>query len=201
MAHINLLPWREELRKQRNNDFYTVVGVAAGLMIAIVAIIHLQIQSEIDHQNRRNSFMEREIKVVDSKIEEIKDLEKKKQQLLSRMEIIERLQSNRPEVVHLFDELAHLVPDGLYLLSVTQKSRLLTIKGMAQSNARVSAFMRALDKSIWFEEPNLLVIKAEKQGFERAREFTLIIKQSGQNQEDGDGDKDKKNKKDKKGKR
>jgi len=183
MAHINLLPWREELRALRNKNFYTLIGVAAGVMVAIIAMVHLQIQSDIDHQNRRNSLLQNEIKIVDGKIKEIKDLEKKKQQLISRMEIIERLQSNRPEVVHLFDELAHLVPDGLYMRTVLQKSRLLTIKGVAQSNARVSAFMRALDQSIWFEEPNLLVIKAEKKGFERAREFTLIVKQAGQNQE------------------
>lgn len=189
MAHINLLPWREELRAQRNKNFYTLIGLAAGAMVAIVAMVHLQIQSDIDHQNRRNSLLQKEIKIVDGKINEIKDLEKKKQQLISRMEIIERLQSNRPEVVHLFDELAHLVPDGLYMRSVSQKSRLLTIMGVAQSNARVSAFMRAIDQSIWFEEPNLLVIKAEKKGFERAREFTLIVKQAGQNQE---VDKDKK---------
>ena len=189
MAHINLLPWREELRAQRNKNFYTLIGLAAGAMVAIVAMVHLQIQSDIDHQNRRNSLLQKEIKIVDGKINEIKDLEKKKQQLISRMEIIERLQSNRPEVVHLFDELAHLVPDGLYMRSVSQKSRLLTIMGVAQSNARVSAFMRAIDQSIWFEEPNLLVIKAEKKGFERAREFTLIVKRAVKNKE---VDKDKK---------
>jgi len=183
MAHINLLPWREELRALRNKNFYTLIGFVAGVMVAIIAMVHLQIQSDIDHQNRRNSMLQKEIQIVDGKIKEIKDLEKKRQQLISRMEIIERLQSNRPEVVHLFDELAHLVPDGLYMRTVSQKSRLLTIKGVAQSNARVSAFMRALDQSIWFEEPNLLVIKAEKKGFERAREFTLIVKQAGQNQE------------------
>lgn len=180
MAHINLLPWREELRAQKNKNFYTLIGVAAAAMVAIVAAVHLQIQSDIDHQNRRNGLLQKEIQIVDGKIEEIKDLEKKKQQLISRMEIIEQLQSNRPEVVHLFDELAHLVPDGLYMRSVSQKSRLLTIKGVAQSNARVSAFMRALDQSIWFEEPNLLVIRAQKKGFERAREFTLIVKQADQ---------------------
>ncbi|MCW8827161.1 MAG: PilN domain-containing protein [Gammaproteobacteria bacterium] len=200
MAHINLLPWRVELRKQRNKDFYTLIGVVAGLMLVIIAVVHLQIQSQIDHQNRRNSFLNAEIKIVDSKIEAIQDLERRKQQLISRMEIIERLQSNRPEVVHLFDELAHLVPDGLYLIAVTQKSRLLTIKGVAQSNARVSAFMRALDQSIWFDEPNLLVIKAEKQGFDRSREFTLIVKQASQNQEE-DSEKEKKSTKGKKGKR
>ncbi|MCW8982820.1 MAG: PilN domain-containing protein [Gammaproteobacteria bacterium] len=200
MAHINLLPWRVELRKQRNKDFYTLIGVVAGLMLVIIAVVHLQIQSQIDHQNRRNNFLNAEIKIVDSKIEAIQDLERRKQQLISRMEIIERLQSNRPEVVHLFDELAHLVPDGLYLIAVTQKSRLLTIKGVAQSNARVSAFMRALDQSIWFDEPNLLVIKAEKQGFDRSREFTLIVKQASQNQEE-DSEKEKKSAKGKKGKR
>ena len=183
MAHINLLPWREELRNQRNKDFYTLMGLAAGLMLIIIAAIHLQIQSQIDHQNRRNAFLQKEILLVETKIAEIKDLEKKKQQLLSRMEIIERLQSNRPEVVHLFDELAHLVPDGLYLQSVAQKSRLLTIKGIAQSNARVSAFMRVLDQSEWFDEPNLLVIKAETKGIDRSREFTLLVKQASQEEE------------------
>jgi len=187
MAHINLLPWRTELRKQRNKDFYTIIGVVAGLMLVIIALIHLQLQSDIDHQERRNRYLKNEIKIVESKIEEIKDLERKKQQLISRMEIIERLQSNRPEVVHLFHELAHLVPDGLYLLSASQESRILTIKGMAQSNARVSAFMRALDQSIWFEEPNLLVIKSGKKGLDRSREFTLIVKQSGQSQGEDDG--------------
>ncbi|MDH3353613.1 MAG: PilN domain-containing protein [Chromatiales bacterium] len=183
MARINLLPWREELRNQRNKDFYTLIGLAAGLMLVIVAAVHLQIQSEIDYQNRRNGLLQKEIMLVESKIAEIKDLEKKKQKLLSRMEIIEQLQSNRPEVVHLFDELVHLVPDGLYLQSLAQNSRLLTIKGVAQSNARVSAFMRALDQSIWFDEPNLLVIKAETKGIDRSREFTLLVKQARQSQD------------------
>ena len=180
MAHINLLPWREELRKQRNKDFYSVMGLAAGLMVVIVGAVHLQIQSEIDYQNSRNAFIEREIKLVKEQIDEITDLEKKKQQLISRMGIIERLQSNRPEVVHLFDELAHLVPDGLNLKSVIQRSRLLTIKGTAQSNARVSAFMRALDQSSWFNEPNLLVITANTKGVDRSRAFTLLVKQASQ---------------------
>ncbi len=185
MAHINLLPWREALRAERNQQFYTHIGLAAGLMLAIIVAFHLQVQSDIDHQNRRNSMLNKEIQIVEGKIEEIKELEKKRQQLISRMDIIERLQSNRPEVVHLFDELANLVPDGLYMTSVAQKKRLLTIKGVAQSNARVSAFMRSLDQSIWFEEPNLLVIKADKKQLERAREFTLIVKQADQgNDED-----------------
>ncbi len=182
MAHINLLPWREELRKQRNSNFYTLIGISAGLMVAIIGAVHLQLQADIDYQNRRNSFLQKENMLVDEKIKEIQDLENRRQKLISRMEIIERLQSNRPEVVHLFDELAHLVPEGLYIQSLSQKSRILSIKGVAQSNARVSAFMRSLDQSIWFEEPNLLVIKTDTKGVDRARAFSLIVKQADQEQ-------------------
>ncbi|NOR52113.1 MAG: pilus assembly protein PilN [Gammaproteobacteria bacterium] len=160
------------------------MGLAAGLMVVIIAAVHLQVQSEIDYQKRRNAYINTEIQLVDGQIKEIKDLQKKKQQLISRMGIIERLQGNRPEVVHLFYELANLVPDGLYLESVDQQSRLLTIKGTAQSNARVSAFMRALDQSIWFDEPNLLVIHAKTEGVNRSRAFTLLVKQASQEEEE-----------------
>lgn len=181
MAHINLLPWREELRQQKKKEFFTVVGGMAIVAAGLVLVAHVYVGLLIDAQEGRNNLLKQEIKQVESKINEISELEKKKEQLVARMRVIEELQSNRPEVVHLFDEIARTVPEGLYLLSLEQKNRTVTIKGRAQSNARVSAFMRKLEASPWFDEPKLDVISAKndtKNQMAEAREFTLQVKQS-----------------------
>lgn len=177
MAHINLLPWREELRKQRQREF---VGIAAGsavVTLLVVAYFHLSIGAMIDAQNGRNDFLARNIQEVEGKLSEITDLEKQKQELVARMEVIERLQRNRPEIVHLFDELAKSTPDGLYLTALKQSGDKITIEGHAQSNARVSAFMRNLDNSKWFQEPILEVIQAKEAGTDQAHKFVLTVKQ------------------------
>ncbi len=182
MAHINLLPWREELRQQRKKEFFTVVGGMAVVAAGLVLVAHVYVGLLIDGQETRNDILKQEIKRVEDKIKEISELEKKKEQLVARMRVIEELQSNRPEVVHLFDEIARAVPEGLYLVSLQQKGRTVTIKGMAQSNARVSAFMRSLEASSWFGEPKLDVISAKNNAREQAegsREFTLQVDQSG----------------------
>lgn len=182
MAHINLLPWREELRQQRKKEFLTVVGGMAIVAAGLVMVAHIYVGLLIDAQETRNNILKQEIRRVEDKIKEISELEKKKEQLISRMRVIEQLQSNRPEAVHLFDEIARAVPEGLYLASLTQKGRTVIIKGKAQSNARVSAFMRSLEASPWFNEPKLDVISANtkaKDSAERSREFTLQVAQSG----------------------
>jgi type IV pilus assembly protein PilN len=179
MARINLLPWREEERRRKKKEFYSIVAGTAVLMGVIGLATHVFIAGMIDYQASRNSFLQSEIKKVDAKIKEIQELETKKEQLISRMRIIERLQSNRPGVVHMFDELVRIVPEGLYLQSIEQKANNLTIKGQAQSNARVSAFMRSLEESKWFKEPALSVISTKQAGNVRFREFTLQVKQSG----------------------
>ncbi len=181
MAHINLLPWREELRQQKKKEFFTVVGGMAIVAAGLVVVAHVYVGLLIGAQETRNNILKQEIKRVEDKIKEISELEKKKEQLVARMRVIEQLQSNRPEVVHLFDEIARAVPDGLYLISLTQKGRNVTIQGMAQSNARVSAFMRSLEASPWFSEPKLTVIsasKANKGDVEKSRAFTLQVAQA-----------------------
>lgn len=178
MAHINLLPWREEERKRKRNEFYTITGGVSLLMGVIGLAIHIYVGGIVDYQISRNNLLNDEIKRVDAKIKQIKDLEKKKEQLISRMRIIERLQSNRPEVVHVFDELARIVPEGLYIETMEQHGRVLTINGRAQSNARVSAFMRSLEASEWFASPSLTVITTKGKSTSRYREFTLQVKQA-----------------------
>lgn len=178
MAQINLLPWREEERKRKKNEFYSIVAGAAILMGVIGLAVHVYVAGMIDYQASRNAYLQAEIKKVDEKIKEISELEAKKEQLISRMRIIESLQSNRPEVVHLFDELVRIVPEGLYIQIIEQKENTLTITGQAQSNARVSAFMRALEESPWFAAPALDVISTKQAGAVKFREFTLVVKQS-----------------------
>ncbi len=161
MPRINLLPWREELRKQRQKEFGIMAGLAVVLMAAVIALAHMQIAAMIEYQNRRNEFLEHEIAKLDKKIKEIKELEKEKENLLARMRIVEQLQTSRPEVVHLFDEMVTSLPEGVYLTSLKQTGRLVNLQGFAQSNARVSSFMRKLEASPWLKNPDLKEIRAE----------------------------------------
>ena len=177
MAHINLLPWREELRKQRQREFATIAGGSALLMGLVILYVHMHISGLITAQEGRNTFLKNEITQVEKKIKEIEDLEKKKQQLIARMRIIEQLQQNRPEIVRRFDELVRLVPNGLYLLELKQEGNLITFDGSAQSNARVSAFMRNLDASPLFDDPELEYIEAVKSDMDTSRNFKLRVKQ------------------------
>jgi type IV pilus assembly protein PilN len=175
MAHINLLPWRAALRKQKKNDFFISVGIFTGAMAVAVAVVHLYMAGLIDNQISRNNVLKNEIRLVEAKIEEIKNLEKQKEQLLARMRVIEELQSNRPAVVHLLDEIAKIIPDGMYIEKLEQKGNKITIEGTAQSNARVSAFMRALEESPWLSKPSLEVINTKSSGARKSRSFKLQV--------------------------
>lgn len=179
MAHINLLPWREELRKQKQKEFFVLLGATAVAMVLVVAYVHFYMASKIEDQEARNVYLQGEIKKVEEQIKEINDLEKKREQMIARMNVIDQLQKNRPEIVHLFDELVKVTPDGLYVTKLTQKDRMLTIEGMTESNARVSSLMRALDESQWFQEPILDVIVTTNNAKqeERLRSFKLHVKQ------------------------
>jgi len=159
VANINLLPWREELRRRRQKDFLTFVIVAVVAMLGVVGVVHWEINNRIDFQQARNGYLKEEIAVLDTKIKQIKDIEKEKQDLLARMEIIEALQTSRPEIVHLMDELVRTLPEGVYYTDVKQIGRNLDLQGVAQSNARVSSLMRNVDKSDWLERPNLVEIR------------------------------------------
>lgn len=184
MPRINLLPWREDQRKERQQNF--LVAAAGAVLIGIVTIMLVSWTFDrfIGYQNERNNTLKREIALLDEKIEEIKGLESQKERLLARMEIIERLQKSRPEVVHLFDELVRTLPDGVYLTSLKQSNRRLEIKGVAESTTRVSAYMRNIDVSEWLENPGLQVIETVEVGPKKKAEFGLTAQQVSTEEED-----------------
>ncbi len=179
MARINLLPWREKLRKQRQRDF-GLLTLAALLVTGLgLGYWHWYNQSLIDHQNDRNRFLENEIARVDKQIKEIKDLERTREKLISRMKVIEDLQVSRPQIVHLFDELVTVLPDGAHLTQAAQSGKNLVLEGRAQSNARVSTLMRNVDSSPWMAQPKLGIIENKEADREAAAgsTFKLNLKQ------------------------
>ncbi len=174
MPRINLLPWREEQRKIKRREFALAAGAAvlAGVMFALGG--KLLYSGWIDAQNARNDLLKREIGKLDAQIADILDLETRKQRLLARMEIIEKLQRSRPEIVHLFDEFVKTVPEGVYLTSIKQTDRKLEIHGIAQSSTRVSTFMRNIDASNWMTNPQLQVVEAASNSPTGGSSFTLF---------------------------
>jgi type IV pilus assembly protein PilN len=161
MPRINLLPWRDQQRRDRKLAFFVALGAAAALAAIAAFIAYLLLGSMIDAQEQRNERLRAQIKVLDKQIEEINDLEAQKQKFISRMRIIETLQRSRPEVVHLFDELVKEMPDGTYLTSVKQTGSKLKLEGVAQSSTRVSALMRNISASQWLEKPELEVVQTK----------------------------------------
>lgn len=129
----------------------------------------------IDHQNKRNDYLKTEIAALDRKIEEINKLKERKQALIARMEIIQQLQQDRTQIVHVFDDLVRKLPKGVYLTGLAKKNKQITLKGMAQSNARVSHLMNNLDSSDWFTNPNLDIVNAQDQGGTRVSQFTVRV--------------------------
>lgn len=181
MAKINLLPWRQETRKEQQRQFLTILGLTVVLVIVGVLAVHLQYSTKIQKQEARNEYIRGHITKVETQIKEINELASKKERLLARMEIIQQLQRNRPEIVRLFDELVRVLPEGVHLAAIQQRSRALVLTGIAQSNARVSALMRNIDQSDWLSSPVLGVIQASKDG---SRQFTLSAKQKVQTNQD-----------------
>lgn len=177
MAHINLLPWREEYRQEQTRQFITVTGLSLLLTGALFFLVHVTISNQIDHQKYRNKVLQDEINTLDVALKQIETLEDTKEQLLARMDVIQSLQQQRPQIVHLFDDIVRTVPEGIYLSSITQEAKELTIKGVAESNGRVSAYMRNIDASDWMSTPKLKVIES-KPGTLRSSNFTLTTSQS-----------------------
>ncbi len=173
MAHINLLPWRAELNKQKQREFAFTSGGAVLVAALMVLFSHVHYEGKIENQNQRNAFLESEISILNQRIGRIQELEKMKDDLLARMNVIQELQSSRPESVHLMDELVRTLPDGVYLSSFVQKVRVLEMVGIAQSNARVSDYMRNIDDSEWFTGPRLNLIKSTQSNRNRIANFTL----------------------------
>ena len=161
MARINLLPWRAERRKLRQKEFMVMLGASAlgaALLAFLIVGYH---KAQIEGQNERNAFLRDQITQVDAKIKEIEELDKKKAKLLARKEVIEQLQANRSQMVHLFDSLVRTIPDGVVLTSIKQEGDKLTLEGRTQSNARVSTYMRSLEGAGWMTKPDLSIIEAK----------------------------------------
>jgi type IV pilus assembly protein PilN len=163
MARINLLPWRAARRANRQREFYGMLGLAAAAGLVLSFLIWFHYSQQISGQQTRNQFLEQEIVKVKAKNEEIKLLDRQKERLLARKKVIEELQANRSQMVHLFDSLVRTIPDGVALASIKQEGEILTLEGRAQSNSRVSAYMRNLEGSGWMTKPDLSIIEARAQ--------------------------------------
>jgi type IV pilus assembly protein PilN len=190
MTRINLLPWREELRKERQKRFAAISVVAIVAMLAVIGVVHLNYAAAIHFQNQRNNLLKTEIKKLDKKIAEIKALEKEKANLIARMNVIQQLQGRRPQVVHVFDEIVTTLPEGVYLTKVTNRGRRITMEGFAQSNARVSSYMRNIEKAEWLKYPKLTIIetKAAKGRRNRISKFILHATQVTPKKKDASAD-------------
>lgn len=180
MIRINLLPHRELKRAARRRQFNVLLGIAVAVGLLSVALGHTVIATRASSQEARNAFLTQEITKLDNQIIEIKKIREQTQDLLERKQVVETLQSNRTEVVHLFDQMIRLLPDGLYLKSFKQTADVVNIGGYTQSSARVSTLMRSLEESPWFEQPSLIEIKAATVNNLRANEFVLSVKQTRQ---------------------
>jgi len=174
-ARINLLPHREERRKRARKHFYVLAGGTAMVGVLIVFAVHVFYGKKIDAQTERNVFLKSEMAKLDKEIAEIEELKGRIQALLARKQVIETLQSDRAQTVHLLDELVRQMPEGVYLRSISQKGLRVNIVGYAQSNARVSSLMRNIEGSTWLERPELVEVKAATVDKRRVSEFNLYL--------------------------
>ncbi len=190
MARINLLPWRAERRKQRQKEFGVMAALSALAAVIVSFLIVSYYNGQISGQNVRNDYLKTQIAQVDKQIEEIEELDRKKGKLLARKEVIEELQANRSQMVHLFDSLVRTIPDGVVLTAIKQDAQILTLTGRSQSNSRVSTYMRNLESSGWMTKPDLSIIEAKGTDKGLPYEFSLQVKLANPNapvDEDGDG--------------
>jgi type IV pilus assembly protein PilN len=178
MPRINLLPWRDEQRKERKLRFLVWLGGAAIGACLTAFVGYLLMDSMVSGQDARNSTLKSEIAELDKQIEKINSLEADKSRFIARMDVIEKLQRSRPEIVHIFDEIAKQLPDGVYLTGITQTGNRLKFEGVAQSSTRVSTFMRNIDGSSYLKNPELEVVETKKDNVVGAT-FVLYADQAG----------------------
>jgi len=174
MARINLLPWREERRKQREREFYVILGAAFAAAAVVSLLVVMWFDGQIEGQKARNQYLEVQIKDMDKKLVEVQDLEKTRAKLLQRKQAIEELQANRSQMVHLFDDLVRTIPDGVRLTSIKQTGDVLTLEGQAESNARVSNYMRNLEASAWMTNPELQNVEAK--GNDKRNRYAFVLR-------------------------
>ena len=182
-TRINLLPWREIRRREQDRQLLSVSIGTWIFMALLVFYAQWFMNDQIAHQQNRNSFVKSEIGKLEKQIKEIEELQKQKEALLARMEIIQQLQRDRTQIVHVFDDLVRKLPKGVYLTELKKRKNAIILSGFAQSNARVSALMQNLDSSEWFTNPSLDVINATSQGGSRISKFTLKVRERSRKQE------------------
>lgn len=178
MIRINLLPHRELARAARKRQFGVLAGLALVISVGVVVLGQIVLDTRYENQQARNAYLEQQITQLDAQIGEIRKIKEETQALLARKRVVETLQANRTEVVHLFDQTIRLLPDGLYLKSFKQVGDQITLTGYTQSSARVSTLMRNLEDSEWFERPTLIEIRSATVGGLRANEFSLNVNQT-----------------------
>jgi type IV pilus assembly protein PilN len=175
MAQINLLPWREERRQTLKKEFLASVALVLALGAGLVLLADQVVNRQIDNQSARNQYLVENIKELDKQVAEIRDLQKRRNQLLDRMRVIQELQGNRPIIVRVLDQLVRTVPDGVFYSKITTKEKQITISGVAESNNRVSSLMRRLDASDWLANPNLDKVSTDPKFGDEANKFDLTV--------------------------
>ncbi|WP_111642679.1 PilN domain-containing protein [Marinimicrobium alkaliphilum] len=180
MAKINLLPWREAHRQEKKKEF---IGILVVVVIAAAVGAYLwvsQVESDIANQNQRNRILQNEITDLDKQVAEIRELRERREELLARMRVIQELEGTRPVIVRYFDDMVRAVPDGVFLRSLSRRGQVITLEGVAESNMRVSSFMRNLEASDWFSQPSLAsVTAAPGAGMgEQANAFRMTVRTS-----------------------
>jgi type IV pilus assembly protein PilN len=184
MTRINLLPWREMRRKELGKQVLRGSIFAWALMALTVFYVHYYYYGGlIDNQRQRNDYLSKEIANLNEQIQSINSIQQRKEALIARMEVIQQLQRDRAQIVHVLDDLVRKLPEGLYLTALSKKGKNISLAGVAQSNARISALMRNLDSSDWFANPNLDVINVTQEGGDRVSKFTLRVSQADTSQQ------------------
>lgn len=176
MAKINLLPWREDRRQELKKAFLVTTALVAVLSAGLVLLGDRFVNGQIDYQKSRNNHLTQNIRELDKKVAEIRELQKRRNQLIDRMRVIQELQGNRPIIVRILDQLVRTIPDGVFYSSLSTKNRNIAINGIAESNNRVSSLMRRLDGSDWLAGPNLDKVNAATQYGDQATRFNLTVK-------------------------
>jgi type IV pilus assembly protein PilN len=175
MATINLLPWREERRLQRKKEFFLLLGVFAVVGASLVFLADLFVSGQIAAQEARNNHLTVNIRKLDEQVAEIRELHRRRNQLLDRMQVIQELQGNRPVIVRVMDQFVRTLPDGVYYTNLQAREGSIEVTGVAESNNRVSSLMRQMNDSAWLKEPNLNSVRANPEYGEQATTFRLIV--------------------------
>ncbi len=176
MIRINLLPHRQEKRVQRKRQMAVGAVIAAGIGLVVGLLGHTYFSGRVDTQRARNAYLTEETRKLDEQIEKIKGIKEQTQDLLARKQVVEALQTNRSEAVHLFDQLVRQLPEGMWIKSIKQTGQIVNIIGYAQTNGRISTLMRNFDASQWLEKPELVEIKAATVNNNPISEFSLNVR-------------------------